>query len=439
MIWLNPWGWLGLATLALPVLIHLLARGHARVHRFPSLRFIAPSQLLPTRRTRVHDWLLLLVRCGILAAAVAALARPLLLTGARTAGTNELARAIIVDTSASMLRASPDGRAIDVARREAQRLAAESQSSVVLETPAPRQAMDGALAWIARQNGRRELVIISDLQRGSLSSHDLARVPTDVGIHVTRVRVAAGDSVVVARLGAGMTRTAHRGAETTIEWRDTLATGSGIGLLAGESEQEGVNAMTKAVRATNALSRGDAAHPISVVFPGYDGRAALLSRATPPTEPWMVDAVARLRADSLVIAAASTVARLAPGDSANGIVVATAADGKRLVVAAQRRERLLLFASSTPGSLVSAALVSAASRIGTPPIDELDPVTLGDDEVARMQRAPSERMSRAADRAGLSDGRWLWIVALVLLVVEMRLRRSLPAPKVQEEVHDRAA
>src|SRR6185436_13553594 len=161
---------------------------------------------------------------GILAAAVAALARPLLLTGARTTSTRGLARAIIVDTSASMLRSSSDGSAIDVARREAQRLAGESQSSVILETPAPRQAVDGALAWIARQDGRRELTIISDLQRGALSTRDLARVPADVGIHVTRVRVTAGDSVVVARLGAGVTRTVHRGAETTIEWRDTSAT-----------------------------------------------------------------------------------------------------------------------------------------------------------------------------------------------------------------------
>jgi hypothetical protein len=258
------------------------------------------------------------------------------------------------------------------------------------------------------------------------------------------VRVTAGDSVVVARLGAGVTRTIHRGAETTVEWRDTSATAGGIALLADETEQEGVNAANRAVRATNALSRGDTTHPIAVVFPGYDGRAALLSAATPPTKPWMVDAVARLRADSLLIAAAATVARLAPGDSANGIVVATAADAKRLVVGAQGRvagrEHLLLFSAVPPGSLVSAALVSAASRVGTPPIDELDPATLGDDEIARMQRAPSERMARPVDRsAGVSDGRWLWLVALVLLLVEMRLRRSLPAPAVQPQVHDRAA
>src|SRR5262245_39222827 len=98
MIWRNPWAWLGLTTLALPVLIHLLGRGHARVQPFPSLRFLERSKLLPTRRTRLHDVALLAVRVGILAAAVAALAQPFLRTGNRGAtSTTVLARAILID------------------------------------------------------------------------------------------------------------------------------------------------------------------------------------------------------------------------------------------------------------------------------------------------------------------------------------------------------
>src|SRR6185369_3408230 len=83
VIWLNPWALIGLAGVALPVLIHLLARGHARRHRFPSLRFIDPSQLLPTRRTRVQDPLLLALRCGIVGLTALALAQPVLLTARR--------------------------------------------------------------------------------------------------------------------------------------------------------------------------------------------------------------------------------------------------------------------------------------------------------------------------------------------------------------------
>ena len=110
MIWLNPWAWLGLLGVALPVLIHLLGRGHARVHRFPTLRFLGASRLLPTRRTRIHDLPLLLVRIGAVALAVAALAQPLVLTAKRARSLDRgLARAIVVDTSASMRRATPGG------------------------------------------------------------------------------------------------------------------------------------------------------------------------------------------------------------------------------------------------------------------------------------------------------------------------------------------
>jgi hypothetical protein len=108
MTWGNPWAWAGLVTVALPILIHLLGRGHARVHRFPTLRFLEASRLLPTRRTRVHDWWLLVTRVGILAVAVAALAQPALRTANRTRALGRaLARAIVLDTSFSMLRATP--------------------------------------------------------------------------------------------------------------------------------------------------------------------------------------------------------------------------------------------------------------------------------------------------------------------------------------------
>src|SRR5205807_1608529 len=105
MIWLNPWAWAGLVMVALPVAIHLLGRGHARVYKFPTLRFLDASRLMPTRRTRVRDLLLLVVRVAILASAVGALAQPLLLTDGRARALDRgLARAIVVDTSASMSR-----------------------------------------------------------------------------------------------------------------------------------------------------------------------------------------------------------------------------------------------------------------------------------------------------------------------------------------------
>src|SRR5471030_293944 len=81
----SPWALLGLATLVVPVVIHLLGRHRARVQKFPSLRFLTPSRLMPTRRTRLNDVLILIVRLGIVAAAVIALAHPIFESANRTA------------------------------------------------------------------------------------------------------------------------------------------------------------------------------------------------------------------------------------------------------------------------------------------------------------------------------------------------------------------
>ena len=194
MIWQNPWAWLGLLALAVPVLIHLLGRRSARIRKFPTLRFVGASQLMATRWTRPSDLALLAVRLGIIAAAVAAVARPLLLTDGRQLDRGRaLARAIIVDTSESMRRAARPGttaeRAIDRARAESQRLANETSTSVILQTAAPAGALPGAVGWLGTQRGRREVVVISDFQTGSIDQVDLAAVTGDIGVGLMRIDV----------------------------------------------------------------------------------------------------------------------------------------------------------------------------------------------------------------------------------------------------------
>ena len=100
MTWLNPWAWIGLAAIAVPVLVHLLARRPVRPVLFPTLRFFGPLRTLLARRDRLTDLALLAVRAGIVAFAVAALAQPYVITGRRAqdlAGT--IARAVVVDAS----------------------------------------------------------------------------------------------------------------------------------------------------------------------------------------------------------------------------------------------------------------------------------------------------------------------------------------------------
>src|SRR5215207_6074306 len=105
MIWLNPWAWLGVITVAIPIVLHLLAQRKARVQKFPTLKFLDATPLVQARRSRLSNLPLLLVRTGILVAAAAALAQPIILTPDRTREIEAtLHRAIIVDTSASMQR-----------------------------------------------------------------------------------------------------------------------------------------------------------------------------------------------------------------------------------------------------------------------------------------------------------------------------------------------
>jgi hypothetical protein len=198
MIWQNPWAWLGLGALVLPVLIHLLGRGRARILRFPSLRFIDATRPTPLERTRIHDPWLLVVRLAILAAAVMALAEPLVQTRARRQASSSVeARAVILDTSESVRRAM-DGR-LDSARAMARRAEADAPVSVLVQTPDPQHAIDGAVQWLARQPGKRTLIVISDFRIGAIDSAAIARVPPDIGIYLVRLGDGRCDCVVEFR------------------------------------------------------------------------------------------------------------------------------------------------------------------------------------------------------------------------------------------------
>ena len=52
----------GLATLAIPVLIHLIQRERKRVVEFPSLMFLRKIPYQSVRRRRIRDWMLLMMR-----------------------------------------------------------------------------------------------------------------------------------------------------------------------------------------------------------------------------------------------------------------------------------------------------------------------------------------------------------------------------------------
>ena len=72
----------GLLGVAIPIVVHLLHRKRRRRVTFPSLRFLREVQVRTARRSRIQEWLLLVLRVATIAVLALALARPVLRSSA---------------------------------------------------------------------------------------------------------------------------------------------------------------------------------------------------------------------------------------------------------------------------------------------------------------------------------------------------------------------
>jgi hypothetical protein len=407
VIWQQPWAWLGLVAVAVPVLVHLLARRHAVRVPFPTLRFLPTAHSSSIRRHRLSDVALMCLRMLIVAAAVAGLAQPFVVTSTRTRDLgSSVSRAVIVDSSASMLRRSDGGRdALTAARERARTLAGEAARATVIEGPRLAPALAGAAAWLARAPGLREIAIVSDFQSGAIDSTDLAGLPEDIGLSLVKIAAAPPSAVTLPPLTIGpnevQTRVAMDSTRSDIEWHASPAVrsqASGLRIVAGDEERTRVEAALEAARAVTAVALSDS-HQITVVFPGAPERDALLTASAPIDQPWMVE-----------------VARRA---------------GLRGTPARRSRDGALMLFPATSDGITAAALL--ADAVGAPPdvqtLAELEPETVPQALLTQWERpATPPAAPRAGPRAGESDGRWLWGLALVLLGIEAVVRRRTRQP-----------
>lgn len=149
MTFLNPGLLVGLAAVALPILIHLFSRRRYPLIDFSSLHFLKKLQRQQMRRLRLRQWLLLLLRTLAVLLIALAFARPTLMGalgwGLLSAG--RIGMAIIIDASASMQARHPEGFSFQRAKRAAQTL-------ISLMNPG-----DRALLVLARN--KPELLILS--------------------------------------------------------------------------------------------------------------------------------------------------------------------------------------------------------------------------------------------------------------------------------------
>lgn len=102
MSFLTPFFFVGLAAVLVPVLIHLVRRARAPRVEFPSLMFVRQVPQRTIRRRRLHNLLLLLLRCLALAALVLAFVRPYVSWGADESRARGRTVILLLDRSFSM-------------------------------------------------------------------------------------------------------------------------------------------------------------------------------------------------------------------------------------------------------------------------------------------------------------------------------------------------
>ena len=402
MTWLAPWAFAAGILLAGPVLVHMLLRRNARRVLFPATHLLTATRAAAVRFRRPSDAGLLALRLLIVAAAVAAAARPLFLTPWRMSQWDaRTSRAVVVDTSPSMPR--PDV-ADGLAKQEmatafhAQRFAGANL----------RETLNHAVRWIAETPpSRREIVVISDFQRGSLDASAIAAIPASTGVRLVRAGTQPPERTVTLPGVAGWRGAVWQPAmaidrdSTQATWtrqRDVEPPSWLIPIAAPGDEGAADRAFRAA--ASFGVAPGDPSRRVAVIFKGgrFDGRGPQPVRAR-----WMAPAVLALRESRLL---RETDIEVTTGES-DGVLVVQAP----------------VAAAATSAAAVLRAVILAV-RPPTVADGEAETVTLADVEIAGWARpaAPvTGRVGRAVDEG---DARWFWIAAVMLLLLEGWIRRT---------------
>ena len=247
MSFLAPLFLLGLAALAVPVLIHLTQKERKSVVQFPSLMFLRKIPYESVQRRRIRDWLLLALRLAAIALIVTAFARPFL-RGASLAAAPGGARDIVVllDRSYSMGYADSWSRAQRAAAQAIDSATPADRISVVLfadtaeivlrstpdrsravaeinaATPGPGSTRYGPALKLAGSLlaesllPRKEVIVVSDFQRGGWQPDDTLRLPGGTTITTAIVEGAQGASLALTPVALLRSREAGQPERVTV-------------------------------------------------------------------------------------------------------------------------------------------------------------------------------------------------------------------------------
>lgn len=376
LIWLSPIVLWGTALVALPVAIHLLARQRSRRVEYPSLRFVQPSALAALRRRAVQDAALLACRAAIVAAAVMALAGPVLQTPSRSAGyESRVARAVVLMPGTS-----------------SQAAAAATGGAFVSQT-FTRAALDDAIAdavrWLGAQPpAQREVVLAGAFARGSVTAGDLAAIPSVAGIRftptdegaVTRDGVAPVLRIEAERLVMEQRLVRLEDDETKVSSGTvTPVAGDRVRIVAAPADQSLADAALRAaLRAGLRWSRPDLR--VLVVWAG----------ASDATVQLQLNGATAVRMDRPAAASAAS------------------------------------------------AIAAAVEQLTATPVERLEPVRISDEQLRAWSRPP-DGVPADARPADEGDRRWWWAIVLALLALEHWLRRAATRRVPVETVEARVA
>ncbi len=303
MSFLTPLFLLGLAALAIPVLVHLTQRERKSVVAFPSLMFLRKIPYESVQKRRIRDWLLLALRLAALALIVAAFARPFL-RGSDVAAAVGGARDIVVllDRSYSMGYGDMWSRAQRVAGEAIASATAADRVSVVLfadtaevalrltpdrsravaeinaAAPGPGGTKYGPALKLAgsllaeSMLPRREVIVVSDFQRGGWQPDDTLRLPGGTMISTAVVEGASGPSLALTPATLLRTRDAGQPERVTVTAGVLNRTAAAASAVPVQLEMDGRIVQTLTLNVAGNASATVTFAPVSI--------AATVTRAT---------------------------------------------------------------------------------------------------------------------------------------------------------------
>jgi Mg-chelatase subunit ChlD len=266
---------IGLAALAVPLLLHLRHRERKKPRPFPSLMFLARIPIRTDRQRRITDWPLLLLRAAALALLVAAFARPFLRDPTLVVDEDAGLTVLLLDRSASMSATGVREVWADSARAVIDRLpsgrrvavvAFDAGATILVQPSVDRAAAVAAIAaapapgggtrfgaglraasqLLAAEQVAGEIVLISDMQRSGLAATSAPALPAGTTLRAVSLTPDVRDNSAVTAVDLEQLP-ASEGRRAVVAARLARHGGEGPRTLTANLEVDGRSASQRSV------------------------------------------------------------------------------------------------------------------------------------------------------------------------------------------------